>query len=121
MKVTDIDRHGVGTVAEKWGHSCDQDWNSARSKPIEQFLARRPTAQDLANSRLRLQESLEQTNKENHALYQQLTSYRTQPRLDTWRSQLIWAWNQALWDAPSKVLADDEPDPQLLQIGRAHV
>jgi putative cardiolipin synthase len=31
-----------------------------------------------------------------------------------WRNELIWAWNQALWDAPSKVLADDEPDPQLL-------
>ena len=27
---------------------------------------------------------------------------------------MIWAWNQALWDAPSKVLADGEPDPQLL-------
>ena len=26
----------------------------------------------------------------------------------------IWAWNQALWDAPSKVLAKGEPDPHLL-------
>jgi putative cardiolipin synthase len=38
----------------------------------------------------------------------------TKPRLDIWRKELIWAWNQALWDAPSKVLADGEPDPQLL-------
>nr|BFE93024.1 hypothetical protein GCM10020185_35600 [Pseudomonas brassicacearum subsp. brassicacearum] len=43
-----------------------------------------------------------------------MTAYKTQPRLDTWRDQLIWAWNKALWDAPSKVLAKDEPDPQLL-------
>jgi putative cardiolipin synthase len=91
-----------------------QYWNSALSKPIEQFMSHRPAAQELVESRLRLQASLEQTHKENQALYQQLTTYKTQPRLDTWRSQLIWAWNQALWDAPSKVLARDEPDPQLL-------
>ncbi|AXA57973.1 phospholipase D family protein [Pseudomonas thivervalensis] len=114
LNFTDIDLLGVGPVAEQLGHSFDQYWNSALSKPIEQFLSHRPTAKDLANSRLRLQESLEQTHQENHALYQQLTAYKTQPRLDTWRDQLIWAWNQALWDAPSKVLAKGEPDPQLL-------
>ncbi|SFO73984.1 Phosphatidylserine/phosphatidylglycerophosphate/cardiolipin synthase [Pseudomonas sp. NFACC24-1] len=114
LNFTDIDLLSVGPVAEQLGHSFDQYWNSALSKPIEQFLSHRPTPKDLANSRLRLQESLEQTHKENHALYQQLTAYKTQPRLDTWRDQLIWAWNQALWDAPSKVLAKDEPDPQLL-------
>jgi putative cardiolipin synthase len=114
LNFTDIDLLGVGPVAEQLGHSFDQYWNSALSKPIEQFLSHRPTAQDLANSRQRLQESLEQTHKENQALYRQLTTYRTQPRLDIWRTQLIWAWNQALWDAPSKVLAKDEPDPQLL-------
>lgn len=114
LNFTDIDLLGVGPVAEQLGHSFDQYWNSALSKPIEQFMSRRPAAQDLAESRLRLQASLEQTHKENQALYQQLTTYKTQPRLDTWRSQLIWAWNQALWDAPSKVLARDEPDPQLL-------
>ncbi|WP_457968967.1 phospholipase D family protein [Pseudomonas sp. R4-84] len=114
LNFTDIDLLGVGPVAEQLGHSFDQYWNSALSKPIEQFMAHRPTAQDLADSRLRLQASLDQTHKENQALYQQLTTYKTQPRLDTWRSQLIWAWNQALWDAPSKVLSRDEPDPQLL-------
>ena len=41
-------------------------------------------------------------------------TFKTAPRLDIWRKELIWAWNQALWDAPSKVLAHDEPDPQLL-------
>ena len=114
LNFTDIDLLGVGPVAEQLGHSFDQYWNSALSKPIEQFMSHRPAAQELVESRLRLQASLEQTHKENQALYQQLTTYKTQPRLDTWRSQLIWAWNQALWDAPSKVLARDEPDPQLL-------
>ena len=114
LNFTDIDLLGVGPVAEQLGHSFDQYWNSALSKPIEQFMSHRPAARELVESRLRLQASLEQTHKENQALYQQLTTYKTQPRLDTWRSQLIWAWNQALWDAPSKVLARDEPDPQLL-------
>jgi len=41
-------------------------------------------------------------------------AYQSQPRLDVWRNELIWAHAQALWDAPSKVLANDEPDPQLL-------
>jgi putative cardiolipin synthase len=104
----------VGPVAEQLGHSFDQYWNSALSKPIEQFLSSKPTAGDLKNTRTRLDESLEETRKQNHALYQQLMTYTTHPRLDTWRRELIWAWNQALWDAPSKVLADGEPDPHLL-------
>jgi putative cardiolipin synthase len=33
-------------------------------------------------------------------------TYQTEPRMDIWRKELIWAWNQALWDAPSKVLAE---------------
>jgi putative cardiolipin synthase len=41
-------------------------------------------------------------------------TFKTEPRMDIWRKELIWAWNQALWDAPSKVLAKGEPDPQLL-------
>ncbi|MDR9751026.1 phospholipase D family protein [Pseudomonas sp. SZMC_28357] len=114
MNFTDIDMLGIGPVAEQLGHSFDQYWNSALSKPIDEFLSSPPTAKDLANTRTRLEESLEETRKQNHALYQQLMTYTTHPRMDLWRSELIWAWNQALWDAPSKVLAKDEPDPQLL-------
>ncbi|MEA1130626.1 hypothetical protein, partial [Klebsiella pneumoniae] len=43
-----------------------------------------------------------------------LRTYQTQPRMNIWRRELIWAWNQALWDAPSKVLAKADPDPRLL-------
>lgn len=114
LNFTDIDMLSVGPVAEQLGHSFDQYWNSALSKPIEEFLSNKPTAEDLANTRLRLEESLGETRQQNHALYQRLMTYRTKPRMDIWRKELIWAWNQALWDAPSKVLAKGEPDPQLL-------
>jgi putative cardiolipin synthase len=114
LNFTDIDMLGVGPVAEQLGHSFDQYWNSALSKPIDEFLSSKPTARDLENTRTRLEESLEETRKQNHALYQQLMTYTTHPRLAIWRRELIWAWNQAPWDAPSKVLADGEPDPQLL-------
>ncbi|EXF91841.1 phospholipase [Pseudomonas fluorescens HK44] len=114
LNFTDIDMLGIGPVAEQLGHSFDQYWNSALSKPIDEFISGKPTAKDLANTRLRLQESLEGSRQQNHVLYQQLKIYQTHPHLDVWRRELIWAWNQALWDAPSKVLAKDEPDPQLL-------
>ncbi|MFJ7796817.1 phospholipase D family protein [Pseudomonas sp. NPDC096950] len=114
LNFTDIDMLSVGPVAEQLGHSFDQYWNSALSKPIDEFLSSKPTAKDLQNTRTRLEESLEETRKQNHALYQQLMVYDKHPRLDIWRRELIWAWNQALWDAPSKVLSKGEPDPQLL-------
>ncbi|MGE7959371.1 phospholipase D family protein [Pseudomonas sp. NPDC089530] len=114
LNFTDIDMLGVGPVAEQLGHSFDQYWNSALSKPIGEFLSRLPSARELANTRLRLQQSLEEAQQQNHTLFQALKTYRTQPRLAVWRTELIWVWNQALWDAPSKVLAKDEPDPQLL-------
>jgi putative cardiolipin synthase len=104
----------VGPVAEQLGHSFDQYWNSALSKPIGEFLSSTPSARDLANTRQQLEQSLADTRRQNHALYQQLRTYQSHPRMDIWRKELIWAWNQALWDAPSKVLARNEPDPQLL-------
>jgi putative cardiolipin synthase len=111
---TDIDMLSVGLVAEQLGHSFDEYWNSALSKPIEQFLSTKPTPKDLKNLRTRLDGSLEETRKQNHALYQQLMTYTTHPRLNVWRRELIWAWNKALWDAPSKVLSKGEPAPHLL-------
>ncbi|MCE5977607.1 phospholipase D family protein [Pseudomonas sp. JR33AA] len=111
---TDIDMLSVGPVAEQLGHSFDEYWNSALSKPIEQFISFKPTSRDLKDLRTRLDASLEETRTQNHALYQQLMSYTTEPRLNHWRRELIWAWNKALWDAPSKVLADGEPAPYLL-------
>ncbi len=114
LNFTDIDLLGIGPVAEQLGHSFDQYWNSALSKPVDEVISSQPDTRDLAKTRERLQASLDQARQQNHALYQQLKTYQTDPRLDLWRSELIWAWNQALWDAPSKVLASGEPDPQLL-------
>jgi len=111
---TDIDMLCVGPVAEQLGHSFDQYWNSALSKPIEQFIAFKPTSRDLTDLRSRLEKSLEETRKQNHRLYQQLMTYTSHPRLNNWRRELIWAWNKAMWDAPSKVLADGEPAAYLL-------
>ncbi|AZD11311.1 Cardiolipin synthetase [Pseudomonas chlororaphis] len=114
LNFTDIDILGIGPVAEQLGHSFDQYWNSALSKPIGEFLSRRPSARELANTRLRLQQSLDDAQQQDHTLFQELKAYRTQPRMDVWRKELIWAWNQALWDSPSKVLSNGEPDPHLL-------
>ncbi|WP_410480748.1 phospholipase D family protein [Pseudomonas plecoglossicida] len=111
---TDIDMLGVGPVAQQLDQSFDQYWNNALSKPIEQFISIKPTTEDLRNLRARLNTSLEETRTQNHALYQQLMSYTTHPRLNDWRRELIWAWNKAMWDAPSKVLSNGEPAPYLL-------
>ncbi|MNO91201.1 putative cardiolipin synthase YbhO [compost metagenome] len=104
----------MGPVAEQLGHSFDQYWNSALSRPIGDFLWRQPDAHDLHASRHRLEVSLAEARTRRKALYDRLMAYQSQPRLDVWRNELIWAHSQALWDAPSKVLANDEPDPQLL-------
>lgn len=114
LNFTDIDMLSIGPVAEQLGHSFDQYWNSALSKPISDFLWFQPDADDLRDSRHRLELSLEQARVERKALYDRLMAYQSQPRLERWRKELIWARGQALWDAPSKVLAQGEPDPQLL-------
>jgi putative cardiolipin synthase len=57
----------VGPVAEQLGHSFDQYWNSALSKPIDEFLSSKPTKGP--GTRTRLEESLAETRKQNHALY----------------------------------------------------
>ncbi|MDI6934558.1 phospholipase D family protein [Serratia sp. Se-PFBMAAmG] len=114
LNFTDIDLLGVGPVAEQLGHSFDQYWNSALSRPISEFLWHQPDADDLHQSRRRLEVSLAEARTQRKELYDRLMAYQSRPRLDVWRNELIWAHSQALWDAPSKVLAKDEPDPNLL-------
>jgi putative cardiolipin synthase len=114
LNFTDIDMLSVGPVAEQLGHSFDQYWNSTLSKPVDDFLYWPPNAKDLDKARKRLAVSLEQAHVEKKALYERLMAYKTQPRMKTWLNELIWAHNQALWDAPTKVLSRGEPDPHLL-------
>lgn len=114
LNFTDIDLLGVGPVAEQLGQSFDQYWNSALSKPIQQFVWRQPSTPALDALRRALDASLEQARRSQQPLYDRLMAYQQRPQLQTWLSELIWAHGQALWDAPSKVLARDEPDPRLL-------
>ncbi|WP_411741838.1 phospholipase D-like domain-containing protein [Pseudomonas sp. GL-B-19] len=114
LNFTDMDLLCIGPVAEQLGHSFDQYWNSSLSQPISDLVLNKPTAEDLLKSRQRLEQSLQIASTENKALYDHLMTYRAQPQLNLWRKQLIWAHSQAMWDAPSKVLADDEPARSLL-------
>ncbi|RMR07658.1 phospholipase D family protein [Pseudomonas syringae group genomosp. 7] len=114
LNFTDIDMLSVGPVAEQLGHSFDQYWNSTLSKPIDAFMYFLPDGEDLAEARQRLDDSLEQAHQQHKALYERLMAYKTQPRMKTWLNELVWAHNQALWDAPTKVLAQGDPDPHLL-------
>lgn len=111
---TDIDLLAVGPVAEQLAHSFDQYWNSALSKPIQQFLRWAPDRRDLAEARQRLRGSMAEARVTQRELYERLQAYRREPRLQRWLQELIWAPGWALWDAPAKVLTDGEPDPQLL-------
>ncbi|MDW3714877.1 MULTISPECIES: phospholipase D family protein [Pseudomonas] len=114
LNFTDIDLLAIGPVAEQLGQSFDQYWNSALSKPIQQFLWRQPERQELDEARQRLRGYLAQARARQKTLYDRLHTYRDDPRLDLWLRELIWAPASALWDAPSKVLASGPPDPQLL-------
>lgn len=114
LNFTDIDLLAAGPVAEQLGQSFDQYWNSALSKPIQQFVWRQPSTQALADLRTTLGESLENERRAQQHLYDRLMAYQSKPQLQTWLSELIWAPGHALWDAPSKVLARGEPDPQLM-------
>ena len=113
LNFTDIDLLGAGPVAQQLGYSFDQYWNSALSRPIGE-LHGRLTRQDLNKARSRLEAALVKSRAANHALYDRLASYRESPQLSVWRQQMIWAPSQVMWDAPSKVLSQGEPDPHLL-------
>ncbi len=114
LNFTDIDLLGVGPVAHQLGQSFDQYWNSALSKPVQDFLWRQPDARDLDHARKGLRRSIARAQAERGPLVESLLTYRHEPRLAGWLDELIWAPGQSLWDAPSKVLTGDEPDPALL-------
>ncbi|WPO99830.1 phospholipase D family protein [Pseudomonas sp. HR96] len=114
LNFTDIDLLGVGPVAAQLGQSFDEYWNSTMSRPIGEFLLVERSARDLAKTRRKLEQSLAQSRRERPELHERLMRYQTQPHMAQWRNELIWAWGEALWDAPSKILSDGEPDPRLL-------
>jgi putative cardiolipin synthase len=113
LNFTDIDLLGAGPVAQQLGYSFDQYWNSALSRPIGE-LHDRLTRKDLSTARARLETALAKSRAANRSLYDQLAGYQQRPQLEVWRKEMIWAPSQVLWDAPSKVLSQGEPDPHLL-------
>lgn len=114
LNFTDLDLLGAGPVARDLAQSFDEYWNSSLSLPIKQFVWRRPTKKELRESRGLLEASLEQSRRADPELFERLTHYRVEPKLASWMHELMWVPALALWDAPAKVLARDEPDPQLL-------
>ncbi len=114
MNFTDIDMLAIGPVARDLAQSFDQYWNSRLSKPIEEFVWRQPSQKDLDKARKGLRDYLDTARVEQPELYERLLAYQHDPKLKVWLDELIWAPGIALWDAPSKVLASGEPDPQLL-------
>ena len=114
LNFTDIDLLAVGPVAEQLAHSFDQYWNSALSKPVQQFVWRQAKPAEVEQSRQRLRGYLARARLEQKTLYERLLAYRHTPQLETWLSELTWAHGSALWDAPSKVLASGIPDAHLL-------
>ncbi|MFF7706533.1 phospholipase D-like domain-containing protein [Pseudomonas sp. NPDC007930] len=113
LNFTDIDLLGMGPVARELGYSFDQYWNSRLSRPIGEVYGE-AGGKALENLRQTLRASLAEASVKRKALYERLMRYQQQPQLATWRSQLIWAHSRVLWDAPSKILSQGEPDPHLL-------
>ncbi|WP_313550417.1 phospholipase D family protein [Pseudomonas sp.] len=114
MNFTDLDLLGAGPVAHQLGVSFDQYWNSEISQPITGFLRRPPTAHALTRMRTGLKRYLDSERVKDSALYNRLRRYDTAPQMEGWLHELTWANGKALWDAPRKVLAEGEPDRNLL-------
>ncbi|MFV9496043.1 phospholipase D family protein [Pseudomonas aeruginosa] len=114
MNFTDLDLLGVGPIANQLSHSFDQYWNSAISRPIEDFLWRAPYPGELESARRKLQRYLRKESVKESGYIRHLFDRGDQPRLGNWLENLTWARAEAIWDAPLKVLSRGEPDPHLL-------
>jgi len=114
LNFTDIDLLVAGPVAADLAQSFDQYWNHSLSKPIQNFLHSSPDRQALEETRERLRLELAELDGSEDEHHLRLTRFQREPKLQQWLTSLIWAHGQALWDAPAKLLADGEPDPQWL-------
>lgn len=114
LNFTDIDLLGMGPVARDLGYSFDQYWNHRLSRPLRELYDIPAAQKALPGFRERLDASLRKASVKQKTLYDSLMSYRSEPRLATWRQELIWAPSTVMWDAPAKILSSGEPDPHLL-------
>ncbi|OCX11877.1 phospholipase [Stutzerimonas xanthomarina] len=114
LNFTDIDLLGAGQVAAQLAISFDQYWNHSLSVPIQQFLRRPPSVDELAEARRQLDDYLETERARGDPRYRKLLVEQRQTTLDQWLRELTWAPSEALWDHPDKISAEGMPDPSLL-------
>lgn len=114
LNFTDIDLLGAGPVAAQLAVSFDQYWNHSLSVPIQQFLRRPPSVDELAEARRQLDDYLETERASGDPRYRTLLTERRQTTLDQWLRELTWAPSEALWDHPDKIRAEGMPAPELL-------
>lgn len=111
---TDIDLLAAGPVAGQLAASFDQYWNHQLSVPIQQFLRRPPSKDDLEQARSDIRRYLQKEKLKDNRRYQHLMGDLQEPLLARWLDNLIWAPGQALWDHPDKIEAPGVPDEKLL-------
>ena len=116
LNFTDIDLLAGGPVAAQLAVSFDQYWNHRLSVPLKHFLRREPEAPQLVKARKRLANDIARARQQDPQRYARLVDYRHAPQLGNWLKALTWAHGLALWDAPNKLLAQAEPDPEWLLI-----
>lgn len=116
LNFTDIDLLAGGPVASQLAVSFDQYWNHRLSVPLKQFLRSTPDERQLQKARRKLGETIAADHREDPERYARLTQYRHEPKLAEWLGTLTWAHGLALWDSPSKLLAQAEPDTEWLLI-----
>ncbi len=97
MNFTDLDLLGVGPIANQLSHSFDQYWNSAISRPIEDFLWRAPYPGELESARRKLQRYLRKESVKESGYIRHLFDRGDQPRLGNWLENLTWARAEAIW------------------------
>lgn len=112
MNFSDLDLLGAGPIARELGQSFDQYWNSAISRPIEDYLWSRPSSGELAHARRRLESYLEKSRVRHSAYLQRLHLRSASSNLDSWLADLVWAPGRAVWDDPLKVLDRGQPNPE---------
>ncbi|WP_370600298.1 phospholipase D family protein [Pseudomonas nitroreducens] len=111
MNFSDLDLLGVGPIAQSLGLSFDQYWNSALSRPIDDYLWDRPDKVELDRMRRRLDRYLERARVKRSGYIARLNRNSNRPHLDNWLDDLVWAPSRAIWDDPLKVLNQNEPRP----------
>lgn len=112
MNFSDLDLLSVGPVAQSLGQSFDQYWNSAISRPIEDYLWSKPGADELASARRSLDRYLDRERVRRSGYIARLNRNSNRPHLDNWLDDLVWAPGYAIWDAPLKVLNQGPPKPE---------